>query len=84
VITDASSVIAYISDSTSNLTTEPYWAPPERPGLFRFHVQINSSDPLPSDFELLVPSIIVDGETIKFPSIRFEQTQWFGISPLNC
>ena len=84
VIIDASSVLAYRSDSTSNLTTEPYLAPPERPGLFRFHVQINSSDPLPSNFELLSPSIVVDGEIIIFPSIRFEQKQWIGISPLNC
>jgi hypothetical protein len=84
VITDASSVLAYISDSTSNLATKPYLAPPERPGLFRFHVQINSSDPLPSTFELIVPSIVVDGETIAFPSIRFEQKQWLGVSPLNC
>ena len=84
VIIDASSVLAYRSDSTSNLTTEAYLAPPERPGLFRLHVQINSSDPLPSNFELLSPSIVVDGVKIKFPSIRFEQKRWFGTSPLNC
>ena len=84
VITDASSVLAYISDSTSNLTTESYSAPPERPGLFRFHVQVNSSDPLPSNFELQTPTISVDGETMTFPSIRFEQKLWLGISPLNC
>jgi hypothetical protein len=84
VIIDASSVLAYGSDSISNLTTESYLVPPERPKLFRFHVQINSSDPLPSNFELLSPSIIVDGEKITFPSIRFEQQLWFGISPFNC
>lgn len=84
LIINASSVLAYRSDSISNLTTESYLAPPERPGLFRFHVQINSSDPLPINFELLSPSIVVDGERITFPSILFEQQLWFGVSPINC
>ena len=77
-------VLVYRSDSTSNLTTEPYMAPAERLGVSRLHVQVNSSDPLPRNFELLSPSIVVDGEIITFPSIRFEQKQWLGISPLNC
>ena len=84
VIINASSVLAYRSDSTSNLTIEPYMAPPERLGVSRLQVQVNSSDPLPRNFELLSPSIVVDGEIITFPSIRFEQKQWLGISPLNC
>ena len=84
VLIDASSVLAYKSDSIDSLTTEPYLAPLERPGLSRFHVQINSSDPLPDRFELLSPSIVLDGEVIVFPPIRFEQKYWFGISPLNC
>ena len=84
VIIGASSILAYRSDGASNLTTEPYLAQPERPGLFRFHVQINSSNPLPNNFELLSPSIVIDGEEIVFPSIRFEQKQWIGVNPLNC
>jgi len=84
VITDASSVLAYKSDAISDLTVEPYLAPPERPGLFRFHVQINSADPLPENFELLSPSIIIDNEEIPFPLLRFEQKRWVGISPFNC
>jgi hypothetical protein len=81
---DIASVLAYKSDSITDLTTEPYPAPPERTGLSRFHVQINSSDPLPDRFELLSPSIVIDGDAIVFPPIRFEQKHWFGISPLNC
>jgi hypothetical protein len=84
VIIDASSVLVYISDKILNLTTESYLAPPERPGLSRLHIQINSHDPLPDNFELLSPAIVIDGEKITFPSIRFEQKIWLGISPLNC
>ena len=84
VIISASSVLAVRSDGITKLTTEPYWAPPERPGLFRFNVQINFSEPLPTNFELLSPSIVIDSEEVVFPSIRFEQKQWLGISPLNC
>lgn len=80
----ASSTLAYKSDGMSDLTTEPYLAPPERPGLFRFQVQINLSQPLPNNFELLSPPIVIDGEEIVFPIIRFEQKQWMGVSPLNC
>jgi len=83
-ILSASSVMAYKADSIESLTSEPYLAPPDRPGLPRFHVQINLHRPLPNSFELLSPSIVIDGEEIKFPVIRFEQRQWMGISPFNC
>jgi hypothetical protein len=83
-VMSASSVLAYKSDGMSKLTAEPYLAPPERPGLFRFHVQINLLDTLPNNFELQSPTIIIDGEEIKFPIIQFQQKQWIGISPLNC
>jgi hypothetical protein len=84
VTVDASSVLALRSDGLPKLTTEPYRAPPERPGSFRFGVQINSSVPLPARFELLSPPVVIDGREIVFPPIRFEQQQWLGISPLNC
>lgn len=84
VIVSASSVLAYKSDGMSTLTVEPYLARPERPGLFRFQVQINLPDALPNNFELLSPAIVIDGEEMVFPIIRFEQKQWMGISPLNC
>ena len=83
-ILTASSVLAYKADSIGNLTAEPYFAPPVRPWLSRFQVQINSNRPLPNSFELLSPTIVIDGEEIKFPVIRFEQKQWIGISPFNC
>ena len=81
---DASSVLALRPDGLPKLTAEPYRAPPERPGLFRFGVQINSSAPLPDRFELIVPPVVIDGEESAFPTIRFEQKQWLGVSPLNC
>ncbi len=83
-ITVPSSVIAYKTDGFSNVFTEPYLAPPERPGAFRFQIQINSKNPLPNSFELLSPTIVIDGEDIEFPPIRFDKKQWIGISPLNC
>jgi len=83
-IISASSVKAYKADSTVNLTAEPYKAPPDRPGLPRFQVQINSHRPLPNNFELLSPTIVIDGEEMKLPVIRFEQNQLMGISPFNC
>jgi len=84
IVMAASSVLAYTADGVSNLTADPYLAPPKLPGLYRFHVQINSSDQLPSNFELISPSIVIDGEEIVFPLIRFEQKLWIGISPFNC
>jgi hypothetical protein len=83
-ILSASSVMAYKADGIVSLTAEPYLAPPERPGLARFHVQINSHRPLPNSFELLIPAVVIDGEEMTFPVLRFEQKQWLGISPFNC
>jgi len=80
----ASSVTAYKADNIASLTTEPYLAPPERPGLPRFHVQIRSDRPLPNNFELLSPTIVIDGEEMKFPVMQFKKKQWMGISPFNC
>lgn len=83
-ISSASSIVAYKADAITNLTPEPYTAPPEKPGLARFQVQVNSDHPLPKRFELQSPTIVIDGQEILFPAIRFEQKQWMGISPLNC
>lgn len=82
--TDASVVRAYKSDRIEDLTLAPYQAPPERPGLSRFQIQVNSAAPLPEIFDLLSPSIVLDGEVIDFPVIHFELQRWFGISPFNC
>lgn len=49
-ILSALSVMAYKADSIVSLTTEPYLAPPEKPGVPRFQVQINSRRPLPNSF----------------------------------
>ncbi|MEZ5540566.1 MAG: hypothetical protein R3F42_00830 [Pseudomonadota bacterium] len=81
---DATSVIAYKSEGIGRLTVDPYIAPPERLGISRFHIQINSADPLPAIFDLLSPSLVLDGKEIEFPSIHFEQKRWVGISPFNC
>ena len=84
LIQSASSVVAYKADGMANLTPEPYLAPPEKPGLARFQVQINSDRPLPDSFELLSPTVVIDGQRIIFPAIRFEKKLWMGISPFNC
>lgn len=83
-VAGASSIMAFKSDGKIKLITEPFLAPPERPGLPRFHVQVNSQRPLPKRFELLVPAVVIDGEEMSFPVIRFEQKLWLGISPFNC
>ncbi len=80
----AASVTAYRSNDIAKLTTEPYLAAPERRGLSRFQVQVRMDAPLPDDFELLSPAVVIDGEEIVFPPIRFEKKTWLGISPLNC
>ena len=84
LVAGASSVLADTRDGTSPLTTEPYQAPPERPGLSRFDVQIRFSDPLPDTFELLSPPIVIDGRQVDFPPILFQRSTWVGISPFNC
>ena len=83
------SVHAHEHDSYGPLQTGPYVAPPNSPvaqaaNLPRFSVDINFAEPMPKHFELVSPSILVNGEEIEFPSIRFEKKLWMGISPINC
>lgn len=64
------------------LTTDPYVIENEK--LPISEIQITLTEMLPEHFELLSPSIIIDGEEIEFPIIRFEHKVWVGISPFNC
>ena len=83
---DSVSVFADKHDGFSKLNTEPYTAPDVRAGLQvpRFSVQVRLPDPMPKNFELSIPSILIDGDEIELPTIRFERKVWVGISPFNC
>lgn len=80
------SVFASKHDGFSKLSTESYAAPHGRPGMHktRFSVQVRLPDPMPDKFELVIPSIIVDGNEINIPVMQFERKVWVGISPFNC
>ncbi|ABM03709.1 hypothetical protein Ping_1939 [Psychromonas ingrahamii 37] len=79
------SVFANKHDSFKKLNTIPYAAPHKTlPGMTRFSIDIQLPNPMPKKFELLSPLLIIDGEKITLPTIRFEQQVWVGISPLNC
>jgi len=80
------SVFADKHDGFTKLNTEPYTAPHLRAGLQipRFSVQIRLPDPMPKNFELSIPSVVIDGDEIELPTIRFERKVWVGISPFNC
>jgi hypothetical protein len=51
---------------------------------FNFSVYISFPDMDIGLFELLSPSIFIDGTEIEFPTIQFDRKIWMGISPLNC
>ena len=53
-------------------TIAPYW------------LEIHLPKPVPASFELISPSIVVDGQEYPFPPIKFERKLWVGISPFNC
>lgn len=72
------SVFTLKHDGFSKLNTEPYAASDVN------YVQVRLPEPMPEKFELIVPSVIVDGDKIKIPAIRFERKLWVGISPFNC
>ena len=65
------------------LTTAPFSLPDAKQPI-RFNVQITLPGRMPDNFELLSPSIVIDGEEMAFPPMRFERKVWTGISPLNC
>ena len=79
-----SSINAHSQDGFNKLQTKPYTAPPKNIGIPRFTVQVRLPDPMPKNFKLSSPTIVIDGEEMKFPSILFEQKTWVGVSPLNC
>ena len=65
------------------LTTAPFTLP-EAGQPIRFHLQLKLPGKMPDNFEVLSPSIVIDGEEMPFPPMRFERKVWTGISPLNC
>lgn len=83
---EAGSVEVFRDDGSKSLTA-PY---PQGAGTraarggSSFWVHVNLRDPIPEVFELIVPSVLVDGVEERFPAIRFEQQRWVGMSPLNC
>jgi len=81
------SAVEVFRDDGSKSLTAPY---PEAAGTraarggSSFWIHVNLQDPIPEVFELIAPSVIVDGVEETFPAIRFERQQWIGMSPLNC
>ena len=53
-------------------TATPYW------------LEVHLPKPVPARFELVSPSLVVDGKELPFPAIRFTRKLWVGISPFNC
>jgi hypothetical protein len=35
-------------------------------------------------FDVIFPSLIIDGEEVKLPILHIKRTVWMGISPFNC
>ncbi|MEJ2345261.1 MAG: hypothetical protein P8076_11305 [Gammaproteobacteria bacterium] len=65
------------------LTTAPFVLPTtNKPVLI--HMQITLPGRMPDRFEVLSPDIVIDGEQMPFPLMRFERKTWMGISPMNC
>jgi len=77
-----SSVMTYLENGSRPLTTELYSMKDGK--LPVSEIQITLTAKLPANFELLSPSIVIDGEEIEFPKIHFERKVWIGISPFNC
>ena len=46
-------------------------------------IDIHVADTQPASFELLSPSIMIDGVETTFPVIHFQRKTWVGISPFN-
>ncbi|MEJ2169256.1 MAG: hypothetical protein P8X90_27415 [Desulfobacterales bacterium] len=77
-----SSVRTFSENGFRPLTTEHYSM--KNGKLPVSEIQITLTEKLPANFELLSPSIVIDGEKIEFPAIHFERKVWVGISPFNC
>ena len=83
---DPSAISVYRNDGSDSVLA-PYLYPEDaRSALLGapFLVSIHFPEELPRSFELLSPSLILDGIGRDFPVIRFERKTWVGISPFNC
>lgn len=80
------SIEVYRDDGSKNLTVPYPQAGPGKTsrGGMSFWIHVNLPDPIPDNFELIGPAVIVDGVEESFPVIRFEHKLWMGISPFNC
>lgn len=65
------------------LTTAPIVLPATRKPVL-IHMQIALPGKMPDRFEVLSPDIVIDGQQMPFPVMRFERKTWMGISPMNC
>ena len=82
---NALSVFAHMHDGFKELNTELYAVPQKNlTGTPWFSINIRLPDPMPNNFELSSPPLIIDGEKIKIPTIRFEKKVWVGVIPFNC
>ncbi len=74
--------VRVLRDDNSDSLVEPYR--PQRPGGWRYSVDVKLPGPPPKKFELLIPPLVIDGHEVRYPPIRFERKTWVGISPFNC
>ncbi len=76
---------AHNDSGFSTLHTRPYEAQrTPLASMTRFSVQINLPEQMPENFDLRIPSLMLDSVEIQIPKIRFEREIWAGISPFNC
>ena len=74
--------VSVLRDDKSDSMVEPYHPPRPRTWLYAIYVKLPG--PPPEKFELLIPSLVIDGREIRFLPLRFERKIWMGISPFNC
>jgi hypothetical protein len=81
-----SSISVYRNDGSESVVA-PYLFPEDTQSALLgapFLISTHFPEGLPRDFELLSPSLILDGIERGFPVIHFERKPWVGISPFNC
>lgn len=85
VVIEPLSIFADKDDGFTKLNTGLY-AVPKKPlaKMPNFSVQIRLPEPMPENFDLSIPLIIIDGNEIVLPNIQFQRKVWVGISPFNC
>ncbi len=74
--------VSVLRDDKSDSVVEPYHPP--RPGSWLYAIDIKLPGPPPEKFEILLPSLMIDGREVRYPPLRFERKTWVGISPFNC